>query len=77
MFEGLPSALMPVVGVVVATLVGAVLWRLFKLALKLVFLVVAVLVLASVIVWKRPDLAGAADSALGATSAAAGPASAP
>jgi hypothetical protein len=77
MFDGMPSALVPVVGVVVATLVGAVLWRLFKLALKLVFVVVALLVLASVVVWQRPDVARAVAGRLGLTSTTTAPASSP
>ncbi len=54
--EGLPPAVVLVVAVVGGTLVGALLWRLFKVALKLVFFVVFVVVATVVLAWNQPVL---------------------
>ena len=75
----IPDALVPVVVVVSATLVGALLWRLFKVAVKVVFAVVFVVIIACVVAWNRPDLARRAAVAAGLLDPAppAGPSAGP
>ena len=56
--ESLPPSIIPVVAVLAAAIVGVVLWRLFKLAMKLVVFVVFLIVVAGAVVWWQPGLVG-------------------
>lgn len=55
-FDSLPPALVPVVVAVAAAVIGGILWRLFKLALKLVAIVVFTLIGGALLLWKFPQL---------------------
>lgn len=56
--ESLPPGIIPVVAVLVAAIVGVILWRLFKLAMKVVAFVVFLTILTGVVLWWQPGLIG-------------------
>jgi hypothetical protein len=61
----IPDGLVPVLVVVSATLVGALMWRLFKVAMKVVFVVVFLVIVVAIAAWNRPDLVRRAIAAAG------------
>jgi hypothetical protein len=57
-FEAIPPAALPVISAIAAGVIGLLLWRLFKLALKVVAFVVFLILLGGVTAWWQPGLVG-------------------
>lgn len=57
-FEAIPPAALPVISAIIAGVIGLLLWRLFKLALKVVVFVVFLILLGGAIAWWQPGLVG-------------------
>ena len=57
-FEAIPPAAIPVISAIAAGVIGLLLWRLFKLALKVVAFVVFLILLGGVTAWWQPGLVG-------------------
>jgi hypothetical protein len=58
LFESLPPGAIPFVSAVVAGVIGFILWRLFKLALKVVAFITFLIVILGVFAWWQPELFG-------------------
>jgi hypothetical protein len=56
--DAMPPSAIPVVTTIVAGVIGILLWRLFKLAMKVVAFIVFLIVLGGVIAWWQPGLVG-------------------
>lgn len=70
LLAALPPGVAPVAVVLVAVGMGMVAWRLFRLALRVVFFVVFVVVIAGVALWLDP---GSVDRLRGAPSPSSSP----
>lgn len=58
LLESVPPGAIPFLSAVVAGVIGYLLWRVFKLAMKVVALVAFVIVMAGVFAWWQPELFG-------------------
>jgi len=57
-FQQLPPAMVPVVVAIVASVIGALLWRLFKMALQVVAFIVFLIVCGGLLAWWQPAVFG-------------------
>jgi len=56
--DSIPPSAIPVVTAIIAGVIGLLLWRLFKLAMKVVAFIVFLIVLGGVVAWWQPGLVG-------------------
>jgi len=64
LLEQIPASVAPFAAAVVAGVIGAILWRLFKLALKVVMFIVFCIVMLGVFAWWQPELFGIGKAAV-------------